>query len=119
MTGDLLGPPLCRDVLGAGERSSSLFTRKAQEVFGDQRDSSARAFLPWCVGRRIDHDLPHDPPSGVVGVAPRDKKPRKRLSHIGRPRFGAVTVEMAQGRADTAAVLDSARKLQRTTARFA
>ncbi len=66
VSGDLLGPALCGDVLGASQRRASALSGQVQQVLGDQRDRAPCALLPWGVGRRLDDHLAHHAPARVV-----------------------------------------------------
>ncbi len=66
MPRDLLRTTLSGHVLGAGQRSASSVTGKAQQVLGDQRHGSPRALLPGRIRGRVDDHLPNDPPAGVM-----------------------------------------------------
>jgi hypothetical protein len=93
--GDLFRASLGGDVLGVGQLRSPAIAAERYQILGDDRYGSARAFLPWRVGRRVDDDLPDDSPTGVVGIAPCDQKPRQRVGHPLGAGLGPVDVEMS------------------------
>jgi hypothetical protein len=93
--GDLFRASLGGDVLGVGQLRPPAVAAERNEILGDDRYRSARAFLPWRVGRRVDDDLPDDSPTGVVGIAARDQEPRERVGHALGSGLGSVDVEMS------------------------
>jgi hypothetical protein len=118
VAGDLLGPSLRGDVLSASERRAAALLGQAQQVVGDERYGPSGAFLPRRVGGRVDHDLADDSPARVMRVAAGDEKARQRLGDASRSGFGGVVVEMAQCRADAAAVVNRSRELERRSPRL-
>jgi hypothetical protein len=118
---DLLGAALCGDVLGLRQlcpsACASAVAGQADEILGHDRDGAARAFLPWCIGGRVDHDLAHDPPTGVVRVAAGNKKPSQCIGNALRFRLGRMAVEMPERVADVAAVVYRPCELASCTAR--
>jgi hypothetical protein len=78
---DLFGTTLGGDVLSARQWRAPTVAGQADEILGDQRYRAARAPLPRGVGRRVDDNLPDGPPTGVVGIATRNEKPRQSLGY--------------------------------------
>jgi hypothetical protein len=91
---DLLGAALGGDVLSLNQPRSPAVAPQGHEILGHHRNGPASAFLPRRVGRRVDDDLAHDPPAGVVRVAARHEKPRQRISYALGLRFGGMDVQM-------------------------
>lgn len=118
MYGDLFGPALGSDVLGARQRRAPAVARKADQVLGDDPHGSPRAFLPRRIGRRVDDNLTHHSPAGVVRVTAGHQKSRQRLGDPRRPRLGAMAVEMPERGAHSTAVLDCPRELTGGSARL-
>ena len=94
MNGDLLGAPLGGDVLGAGQLGAPTVAGERDQILGDHRHRTSRALLPRRIGRRVDDNLTNDPPTSMMGVATRDKKPRERVGYSIGPGLGCVGVEM-------------------------
>jgi hypothetical protein len=76
VNGNLFSTPLGRDVLSAHELRTPAVAGKADEVLGYERDGAPGALLPRSIGSRVDDDLAHDAPTGVVGIAARYEEPR-------------------------------------------
>ncbi len=119
VNGDLLGAALRRDVLRACELGATAVAPKLDQIVCHQRHRPARTLLPRRVGSRVDHDLTHNPPTRVMRIAPRNQKASERLRHPERLRLGAMTVQMPQRGAHTAAVIHGSGDLARAHARTA
>ncbi len=117
--GDLFSTALSGDVLRADQRRAATVAGETDEVLGDQGHRSPRTLLPWGVRSRVDDDLTHHSPSGVVRVAACDEKPCERLGHPDRSWLAAVLVEMSQCRAHLTAVIDRSSELTSGPSRLA
>ena len=95
VNGDLFGAALGGDVLSAYQLRAPVVAGKADQVLGYERDSPPGAFLPWRVGRRVDHDLADYSPARMVRIAARNEKARQRLGDTHCRRLGRVAVEMS------------------------
>jgi len=95
VTGDLFGPSLGGDVLSVHQLRAPTVAGEADQVAGDERDGTPGAFLPRRVGGRVDDDLTDHTPTRVMGIAAGNEKPRQRLCHLHRSRFGAMAVQMS------------------------
>ena len=118
MAGDLLGATYGGDVLGAEEWGATALAGQSQQVRGDPRDGPARALLPRRVSGRVNNDLTHDPPAGVMRLAAIDEEASQRLGDDWGARIGAVHVQMTQRLGDATAVLHCARDLARRAPRL-
>ncbi len=94
MDSDLLSSAVSGDVLSSSKLGAPSLARKAEQIVGDQRNRPARAFLPRCVGGRVNDHLANDTPTRVVRVAAGDEKPSESLGHADRPWFCPVGIEM-------------------------
>ena len=102
---DLFGSALSGDVLGLRQPSSPGGAGEGDEIVGDHRHSASRALLPWRVSSRIDHHLANGSPTGVMRIAARDQKSRKRVGDPLGVGIGCMTVQMPQRGADVATVV--------------
>jgi hypothetical protein len=118
MGSDLLSATLGRDVLGLGELCASVMARKSDEILGDHRHRPSRALFPWRVGGRVDHDLTHDSPTGMVRVTTRDQEARERVGDSLGFGLGRVDVQMPQCRTYLTALLHGSGQLPRGPSRF-
>ena len=117
--GDLFGAAPGSDVLGADQRRAATLAREADQVFGHQWYGAPRAFLPRCVGGRVDDNLPDHSPTRVVRIAARDEKPRQCLCQPQRSWLAAVAVQVSQGGPHVAAGIDRPGELPRSHPRLA
>jgi hypothetical protein len=108
---DLLGSPLSRDVLYVRQLGPPGRSSQDDEIFGDQRDSASRTFLPWRVRGRIDNDLPDDSPPGVMRIATCDQEPGERVGDRLDVSIGRVEIEVPQRRADVATAIHRPRQV--------
>jgi hypothetical protein len=113
VTGDLLGAAAGGEVLGPMQRRAPLLGRQVQQVLGNLGHGAPCALLPRRVGGGVHHDLTHDAPARVMGLAASHKEARERFGEDGGVRFFASRVEVAQRFADVAAVSDGASELSR------
>jgi hypothetical protein len=105
--GDLLSPALRSDVLGLRQPGPPRGPSKGEEIVGDHRYCASRALLPWRVSRRIDDHLADDAPAGVVRIATRDEKPRKRVGDPLGVGIGSVDIEMPKRGRDLVTTIHS------------
>jgi len=103
--GDLFCAALRGDVLGVRQLRSSAVAGQGHEILGHHRDGAPCALLPWRIRGRVDDDLAHHAPAGVVRIAACDEKPRQRVGDALRLRLGRVNVQMPERVADVASVV--------------
>ena len=94
MNRDLLSASLGGDVLGLGQLRSPTVAGECDQILGHHRYRASRTLLPRRVRRRVDDNLPDNPPTSVMRVASRNQKPRERVGHSIGPGLGCVDVEM-------------------------
>ena len=94
MNRDLLSASLGGDVLSLGQLRPPTVAGECDQILGDHRYRASRTLLPRRIGRRVDDNLTDDPPTSVMRVATRNKKPRERVGNSIRPGLGCVDVEM-------------------------
>lgn len=114
VAGDLLGTALSGDVLSARQRRAPALSGEAQQIVGDQRNGSARTFLPRCVGGRADDHLTNGSPPRMVRVTAGDEKPCQRFGQADRSWFCAVPIEVAQCSAHAATLIHRPDELKRS-----
>jgi hypothetical protein len=119
VNGDLLGAALGGDMLGACQRRPTAIAGKPEEILRYERDRAPRAPLPRRVSRRIDDNLTHDSPTGMVRIATRDEEPGQRLGYPESSGLGTVTVEVSQCGTHVPAALYRPGKLPRSPPRLA
>ena len=105
MNSDLFGAPLGGDVLGVGQLGPPTVAGERDQIFGDHRYRASGALLPWRIGCRIDDNLTDDPPTSVMRVATRNKKPRERIGQSRGSGLGCVDVEMPKRSTDVPTVI--------------
>jgi hypothetical protein len=94
MNRDLLGAALGGDMLGACQRRPATIFGKPEEILRHEWYRAPRAPLPRRVSRRIDDNLTHDSPTGMVRIAPRYEKPGQRIRYTQSSWLGPVTVQV-------------------------
>ncbi len=119
MNGDLLSAALGGDMLGACQRGPATVAGKPQEILRYQRYRAPRAPLPRRVSRRIDDDLTHDSPTGMVRIAAHNEEPGERLGYPHRSGLGPVTVQVSQCGTHVPAALHGPGELPRSPPRLA
>lgn len=104
-------------MLCSRELGSSTVSGKRDQILRDHWDGAPRALLPGCVRGRIDHNLPHDAPAGVVGIAACDEESRECVGDSLSVRIGRMHVKMPERVADLAPVVHGSCELPGCTAR--
>jgi hypothetical protein len=106
-------------MLGACQRRPPTVAGKPDEILRYQRYRAPRAPLPRRVSRRIDDNLTHDSPTGMVRIATGDEKPGQRLRHPQSSGLGPVSVQVPQCGANIPAALHCPGELPRSPPRLA
>jgi hypothetical protein len=119
VNGDLLGTTLGGDMLGAGQRRPATIAGEPEEIFRYQGYRAPRTPLPRRVSRRIDDNLTHDSPTGMVRIAARNQETGQRLGYTDSSGLGPVTVQVPQCGTHVPAALHCPGELPRTPPRLA
>jgi hypothetical protein len=104
-------------VLCSRQLGPSTVSRKCDQILRDHRDRAPCALLPRCVRGRIDHNLTHDAPAGVVGITASNEKPCKRVGDALSIGIGRMDVKVPERVADLATVIHGSRELASRPAR--
>jgi hypothetical protein len=118
VNGNLLGSALGGDMLSACQRRPPTLASKPDEILRHQRYRAPRAPLPRRVRRRIDDNLTHDSPTGMVRIATRNEKSGQRLGHPHSFGLGPVAVQVPQCGTHVPAGLDCPGELPRSPPRL-